>query len=205
MKPLILMYVFYDKNGDIKAITPILDENYDVNFSVATFPLSEVELFLTAQKNTFDYSVKAVEKITGTAYVLVNKHSNINRVRALNTYLTKVETAVSNNNIILITNDANKGGIFIQINKTLKEIYVEGLNPETQLDIFDSILNSGPSTIYLTEKNNPYHLLFSFSFLPKSLLDVDKLFFPYNNKYTNTSVYTKKVVDGYGYTEIITV
>lgn len=202
MKPLVLMYIFYDKNGDIKAITPILDENYSVNFSVATFPLPEVEMFLTAQKNTFDYSVKSVEKLTGTSYVLVNKHINVNRTRTLNTYLTKVDGIIPRGNTVTITNDANKGGIFVEVDKALREIYAHNQLAEDQSDIFDNILNSGPSTVYLTEKNNPYHLLFSFSFLPKTLLDTDKLFFPYYNKYTNTSVYTKKILDGYGYREI---
>ena len=62
MNTLVLMYVFYDKNGDIKAITPILDENFSINFSSATFPLAEVEMFLTAQSSTFDYQVNKLTK-----------------------------------------------------------------------------------------------------------------------------------------------
>lgn len=202
MKPLILMYVFYDKNGDIKAITPIPDENYSVNFFMATFPLAEVEMFLTAQKNTFDYSVKSIEKLTGTTYALVAKKININRTRALNTYLTKVDGIITEGNTVIITNDTNKGRITVELNAILKKIYMQKHLPENQLDLFDDLLNSGTSTVYLTKRNNPYHLLFSFSFLPKSLFSVDKLYFSYNNSYTDTSVYTKKVLDGYGYIEV---
>jgi hypothetical protein len=201
MKPLILMYVFYDKNGDIKAITPVLNDTYAADFSVATFPLSEVEMFLTAQKNTFDYQVKVVEKITGITYSLVKKQLNINYTRTLNTYLTKVDEVLPNGNSVIITNDTVRGGVFIEVNKALKEVHKQIASSEEQEDVVNNFFNSGPSIVYLTKENNPYHLLFSFSFLPKTLFSVDKLYFPYKGSYTNTSAYTKKIIVGYGFKE----
>ena len=201
MTSLVLMYVFYDKNGDIKAITPTLDEFFSNNFSSATFPLSEVEMFLTAQRNTFDYKVKQTDRISGTVFTLIKKQSNVNYTRTLDSYLTKVEDAKRFEDILTITNVISDKVISIEINKEFEELYIRDKCSEEQQESINSFFANGPSIVYLTKKNNPYHLLFSFSFTPKDLLSVDKLYFNYEGDYTDTSVYTKKLIIGYGYNE----
>lgn len=201
MTSLVLMYVFYDKNGDIKAITPTLDEFFSNNFSSATFPLSEVEMFLTAQRNTFDYKVKQTDRISGTVFTLIKKQSNVNYTRTLDSYLTKVEDAKRFEDILTITNITDDNVISVEINKDFKELYIKNECTEEQQESIATFFTSGPSVVYLTKKNNPYHLLFSFTFTPIDLIRVDKLYFNYTGDYTDTSVYTKKLIIGYGYKE----
>jgi hypothetical protein len=199
MTTLVLMYVFYDKNGDIKAITPSLDENFAITHSVATFPLSEVEGFLTAVKNTFDYRVKKVEKLSGITHKLIKKYSAISYTRTLDSYLTKVEPAKITDNTITIVNDIVNKVISVKLAKEFKEMYENGTEEE-QENVSD-FLNKGPSTLYVTKRNNPYNKLFAVSFTPKMLFDAEKLYFNYTGEYNDVSIYTKKLITGYGYKE----
>ena len=201
MNTLVLMCVFYDKNGDIKAITPILDENFSINFSSATFPLAEVEMFLTAQSSTFDYQVKQIDKVSGTTYKIVKKQTNVTYTRTLDSYLTKVDDVKRHETILTITNITDDSVISVEINKDFKELYIKNECTEEQQESIATFFTSGPSVVYLTKKNNPYHLLFSFTFTPIDLIRVDKLYFNYTGDYTDTSVYTKKLIIGYGYKE----
>jgi len=198
MTLLVLMYVFFDKNGDIKAITPTLDEDLSVNFFSATFPLSDVEVFLTAEKNTFDYHVSRIDKLSGTTYKLVKKRVEISYTRTLDSYLTKIED-INKDDIIIITNNTIEKYVSLVINWEFREMYKNMNNEDALAD--DEFFNNGLSTVYLTKRNNPYHLLFSFSFTPKDLLAAGKLYFNYEGDYTNASVYTKKLLSGYGYRE----
>lgn len=199
MTTLVLMYAFYDRNGDIKAITPSLDENFAATHSVATFPLSEVEGFLVGSKNTFDYRIKKVEKLAGITYKLVKKYSAISYTRSLDSYLTKIEPAKITDNTITIVNDVVNKVISVHLAKEFKEMYENGTEEE-QEDVSD-FLNKGPSTMYVTKKNNPYHRMFSFTFTPKMLFDAEKLYFNYKDNYNDVSIYTKKLISGYGYKE----
>ena len=194
-----MMYVFYDKNGDIKAITPSLDESFSNTYSIATFPLNDVEMFLTAQKNTFDYYIKKIDTVTGSTHKLIKKQSTINYTRTLDSYLTKVEDVTSKGSIITIVNNTTKKVISINLLKDFKEMYNYGTDEEKES--VSDFLKKGPSTIYLTKKNNPYWLLSSFSFTPAELFEKEILYFNYENKYNNTSIYTKKLINSYGYKE----
>ena len=201
MKQLVLMYVFYDKNGDIKSISPMLDDHLASMFNVLTLPLEEVEMFLTAKRNTFDYQIKTVEKISGKTYKLIKKTVNIDYTRTLDNYLTKVENASLSNNILTITNIISKKCMSVKLNDGYKLAYTGNEGTEDQLEDMTNFFNTTSSIVYLTKKNNPYHLLFSFTFNPKELLTSDTLYFNYEDDFDsiNTSVYTKKLISGYGY------
>ena len=201
MTSLILMYVFFDKNGDIKAITPHLDEGFSITFSAATFPLSEVEMFLTSEKNTFDFMVKKIEKISGTSYKIVKKQSTIKYTRTLDSYLTKVEDVERYKTILAIVNDNVHKHVYLELDIEFKEMYLKTLGTEEEQEITSNFFNGAPSAVYLTKKNNPYYLLFSFSFTPKDFLTSDRLYFNYEGEYNDSSAYTKKLINGYGYKE----
>lgn len=212
MTSLILMYVFFDKNGDIKAITPSLDEQFSNCYS-ATFPIADVEMFLSAEKNTFDYNVKKIEKFSGITYKIVRKKVHINYTRTLDSYLTKILPISKDNNTIMIINDPTKKLITIELNKEYITLYRELMSDDIDdTDESDDTVNSsvlkffnmGPSTIYVTKNNNPYHLLHSISFTPREFIAKEKLYFNYTGDYTNVSLYTKKLIGGYGFSELAT-
>jgi hypothetical protein len=192
MKSLVLMYIFYDSNGDIKAITPTSDESFSATFSVATFPLAEVDVFLNGQENTFNYQVKCIERETGNIYKLVKKQLVINYTRSLDSYLTKIDSNLSRIGIITVVNNIKDKTISLKLNETFKDQDDEEIN---------NFKKQKPSTLYLTKKNNPYWLLFSITFTPAELFERGILYFNYEDDYSNISIYTKKLINGYVYTE----
>ena len=194
MKPLILMYVFFDINGDIKAITPNLC-NIGDEFLSATFPISEVESFLNSSKNTFDYHIKSING----SYKIVKKVRNITYTKTLDSYLTKVDD-ISNSGTLKFINDTTNKLISIELDRDIIFNMNQELHQDTER-VTDILFNSGPCVAYLTKKNNPYHLLFTFTFSPKDFLTINRLNFSYNGVYNNTSIYTKKLINGYCFKE----
>jgi hypothetical protein len=201
MNPLIMMYVFFDNYGDIKAITSTPDDHFVSAFQSATFPLSEVEPFLLAIRSPSDYQVKEHRSLAGVKFKIIKKVSHIDYTRNLDNYLTKIENFDKKNSTVSITNITYDKVISVEISKEFKEFAVTGSGDDDERKIIEDFLNKGPTTIYLTKENNPFHLLFNFTFTPHQLFENETLYFNCNNKYTNTSAYTKKLIDGYGFTE----
>ena len=201
MKSLILMYVYYDINGDIKAITPSTDHGLAESYSTTTFPLEDVEQFLTGKENPFNYQIKITKTFSKQKIQLIKKALNINYVRTSENYLTKISEINKNENIIIITNNINDNNFSIEISKDFKKLYIHGTDEEKEAII--EFINKGLSTIYITRKNNPYVRLFTISFNTKVLYENDILYFTTDNKISNTSAYTKKFIESsaYGYRE----
>lgn len=189
------MYVFFDKNGDIKAISPSLS-NMGEEFLSATFPLAEVEPFLNSTKSTFDYQIRKIK----STYKIVKKERIVKYTKTLETYLTKVSDIETNNKSLIFVNDIVHKVVSVELDKSMLHD-IQEVRMEDGEHISDALFNSGPCIAYLTKKNNPYHLLFTFTFSPESLLTTDKLYFNYEGVYNDTSVYTKKHIGGYFFKE----
>jgi hypothetical protein len=190
------MYVYFDINGDIKAITPSLDESFASICSVATFPLSEVEPFLTSKQNTFDYRVTVLASLAGTTYKLVKKQqTRAIHTRTLHNYLCKVEPVKLKGTNVIITRNNSSKNITIELSNEYK-----ALCSSAEVDMLD-LAGSGMSTLYITQQDNPYSLLESIQFMPRDLFSVESLQFDVRTTYTSISVYTKHVIDGYGFRE----
>jgi len=63
------------------------------------------------------------------------------------------------------------------------------------------LAGSGMSTLYITQHDNPYSLLESIQFMPRDLFSIERLCFDVRTAYTSISVYTKHIIDGYGFRE----
>jgi hypothetical protein len=198
MTSLVMMYVYFDDAGDIKAIAPRPDSSYSAEFSYATFPLKEVEGFITAQKNSFNYTVKEVTKFSGTTYCIVKKAAHVNYTRSVNNYLSLVAPA-SVKSIITIVNDTRQQKISIQLAKDFEDMYNE--TPDEHQLILEKFLNGAMSELHFTQRNNPYVLLQTVSFSPTELFNRHVLEFKATKILNNASVYTRKLIDNYGYTE----
>ena len=201
IESLVLMYVFFDDRGDIKAIMPTPDNAHTSIFEVATFPLDDVKKFLTLEENTFNYYVKKIQRPTGNKYIISTKKSMINYTRTLDSYLTEVEENVSDP-VLLLTHDKIKCQITIELDPVFKKTYQTSIKdgddmPETVTNFF----SAGPSTVYVTKKGSPYCMLSSFVFTPAALLDNETLHFPCDDAYNSISFYTKKLINGYKYQE----
>lgn len=194
------MYVFYDEDGEIKAIAPSRNDFHDESCSIAMFPLSDVEPFIQGKKNTFNYIVKKIKNFTGERFILTQKVIEVNYVRTLDNYLTEIGNIEPDTTIISIINDKKFKVVKIELASDFRSLYTSG--SETDRDIINEIIESGRTAIHLTEKHNPYYLLFSMSFSPKELFEKGRLSFKYTGIVKNASAYTKKIVSGYGYKEV---
>lgn len=200
IQPFVLMYVYFDRNGDIKAITPTASEVFSKDYEHMMVPLTEVEPFIMGTKNTFDYTVKRIKKVTGESFKLIRKVASVNITRSLDNYLTKISPYhLDSDPVLRVIYKARYNVISLFLNETYKQLYNDGL--EEEIEQIEAFLNSGRSIIYITEKNNPYSLLFSFEFLPKDLFENLTLDFPVGEEVDlrNSSAYTKRLVDSYQY------
>jgi hypothetical protein len=96
------MYVYFNGAGDIQSISPapLLDENLPSKCLFALFPISDVEGFLLAKKNTFDFFVKT-DNAVDTKYTIVKKYTpTLSQVRTLASFMTEI-TEVANATIII--------------------------------------------------------------------------------------------------------
>lgn len=199
MVSLVLMYVYFDAAGDIKAITPTADLGIGKDYEHTMLPLSEVEAFLIGKKSTFDYVIKGVKKLSGKTYKLTKKFSNVNLSRSLDSYLTKISSSSDIEPAIRIYATIKWNRITLQINPSYKELYDIGLDEEKEK--IDEFLSSGVSHIYITEKGNPYNLFYTVSFLPKDLYEKEKIDIklPDEIDLRNSGAYTKRLVSSYSY------
>lgn len=196
---LILMYVYYDKQGDIKAITPQEDESFSKSYNHVLLPLSEVEPFILGKKNSFEYMIKKTQKLSGDTLKLIKKYTNLNLTRSMDNYLTKVRTTTDSEPVVkIVVNSFNKK-INVILNPSYKEMYENGT--EDEKDKIDDFIRSGSSSIHITEKDNPYCLYTSISFLPKELFDKLRLDFTYDEglDLSSSSAYTKRLLASYQY------
>ena len=193
-----MMYVYFDKNGDIKTISPdpVL---VSVDYSVATFPLAEVEGFLTGKKNPFDFYVKSAKGITGTTYKIIRKQSlEISLVRTLDNFLTEVKTMPkSSDAFLLIENIVKEKKIRIFLNKSVRNLLEEISDAEQET--IDSFINYPSTSLFFTRKGDPYFLLHTLIFSPRELFEKGVLYWDYTVDLSDSSVYTKKILDGYSY------
>lgn len=198
MTSLVLMYVYYDSNGDIKAITPLPEAHLTDMFSLAMFPISVVESFLNGKKNPFDYYINRTKKISGETYQISKKQSNISLVRTLDTYLSKIP-GYSTDTIFKISADIVKEKITLKLDPAYKELYIHGT--DEQKEDIDLFVNSGKSYLYFTKENNPHHLFQVVHFSPQELFEQSALLFDINENIdlSRSSVYTKRLLTSYGY------
>lgn len=198
MTALILMYVYFDKKGDIKAITPREDSSFSADYSYAMMPVADVESFLVGKHNPFDYTVKKNQKLGGPAYVISKKVSVVNLVRSIDNYVTKISETEKSPIIRIIVNARNHT-VSIALTDGFKDLYENG-SVEEQESVIE-FLESGLSTVYLTRKNNPYSLLYNITFSPKELFDRGRMSFncPETLDLRNSSAYTKRLVNSYRY------
>jgi hypothetical protein len=201
MTVLTMMYVYFDDKGNIKAISPDSNTVSDSLYKIAMFPLAEVEPFLTAKKNTFDFYVKVIEKFSSIEYKITKKQVlEVSHLRTLETSLTEITThAVSKNTIILIENFIIPKQIKITITPEMKYLQSEG-SEEDQVNV-TNFINTPTTPLFFTRKHDPYFLIHTVFFNPKELFDKSELVIPYEMDLSNLSIFTRKIVNKYAYIE----
>ena len=193
------MHVYFDDAGNVHAISPSENAEFSESNQCILLPLSEVEIFLTGKANLLDYTVLA-NKVKGeTKYKLIKKTHQINYIRNLDNYLTKMSSTNEHNAAVIIGNNLSQKILTLAISADFKNFYTDGT--EEQQAIVSEFLTQGVTSVYITKRNDPYSLLFSVNFLPKNLFNSEVLHLRYNLSCSNTSAYAKKSAGGFVYTE----
>jgi DNA-directed RNA polymerase subunit K/omega len=187
------MYVYFDIDGNIKSISPDPDAFSSANYSTAMFPLTEVEPFLTAKKSTFDYYISVVKKLLSVEYKLVRKITpRITQLRSLDSFLVELKQSVDEV-VIAIENHIADKKIRITLSPDAKEV--------DENNVLEDFAKIPTSFLFFTKKNDPYFLMHTITFSPKELVDNGIITIPYDVNLEGLSVFTKKIINEYSYTE----
>lgn len=197
MSELIMMYVYFDELGDIKCISPAINPIF-IGYKYSTLPLSDVEPFLSAKKNPIDYCMKPVKRVTDVTYKLTRKPVlAVNQLRILDGFLTEVETYARSVEANILIEIFPKDKILkISINPDIKSLHEDGTDEE--IEKINTLINTTSSSLFFTRKRDPYYLLETVNFSPRELFSHGIIHVSYTGDLENTSIYTKKIIDGYG-------
>lgn len=193
---MISMNIYYDNLGNIKGIVPDIDKDLSTEYKSAIITSDLIDDFLRGKKSLNNYLIKENKTPLGINCTIVKKIININITRTLDNYLTKID----NTSLHSIINVYNTGdNIKLELSQNYIDLYKSG--DDEQIKIISDFIKNSQSNIYITEKNNPYNLYKTISFLPNTLFENVCLYFKCDKRYKNTSAYTKKIVPTYKYVE----
>lgn len=193
------MYVYFDKNGEIKSVSPVPIVEFTGIYSVHILPLGSVHPFLVGEQNIDDYHVKESIQFANSVFTIVKKEPiKIDRLRYINNSFVKItEYTQPDYTTILVENCV--------IDKIIRVT----LHPDIILAKSDSdnvlyadactVLSVKRSELYFTKKCDPHFLLHTVSFSPAELFLNTDIYFPYDCELKNTSLFTKPLIDGYRY------
>lgn len=195
----VLMNVYYDNVGDIKAITPSEDPGLSAEYLFAPIPIAEVELFLLGQRNPYDFYVSKTKANGVEKFKITKKETKVDLTRSLDNFLTKVSDKEVANSILRIIAMPNKKTIRLQVDPEFVKLLTSGDDDERSE--VEKFIQQGNSILYFTRYNNPFHHLYSLHFNPRILFQSGELLVSYNEKIDlfNSSVYTKKLLKSYTY------
>ena len=201
MNPLILMYVYFDQAGDIKAISPDMISSYAGVYSSATFPLTQVSIFLEGKANTFNYFIKKDVKGFSSQYLIAPKSSvQVSNLRTLDSYLVDISKNTElENSMMYVHNDTLARAITVVINPELNRLQESGSDSEKKF--IESFLNIGEISLFFTKKNDPYYLHFTLDFMVIDLYKAGTLYLEHDLDLADSSVFTRKIINGYRYIE----
>ena len=208
MTALVMMYVYYDSDNEIRAISPIKEQQYiNEGCKRIAFPLSEVEDFITAKKNPYNYFIEHRRRDGIDTYKIVAKVVNTTYVRSIDNYLTQIKFQNKEINAIRIENNVKEKKLYFYISEGLKNkingaYYQENDDVDDdeydKLDAFKLMRSIG---FYFTYKDDPTFLIKTVNIVPMELIKESCLVFSYEEDLRNVSVYTKKIFTYYSYRE----
>ncbi len=199
MNALIMMYVYFDKSGEIKSISPDPNPAFEDSYNVVTVPLKDVESFMLGKKNPFDYFVKSVIRLGTTSCKITRKQAlETSYLRSVDSFLTELPAFDRSSEAnILIENFVNNKKLKISLNPVIKGLLEDGTDIE--IEKLTTLIDTPLIYLFFTRKKDPYFLIKTISISPKDLFDKLIIHLDYTDDLSNVSVFTKKIIDGYGY------
>ena len=199
MKKIIMMFVYYDERGDIRAICPAPDGQFEnQGCKYVTVPFPEVEDFLTSAKNPFNYHIETKRKNGVDIVKLLPKQvRQVSYLRSINNYLSEINYQNEEANAIIIENNVEDKILKIWIDPFLK-IQVDDEECEDQEKLIN--FRSLPKiNFYFTTKNDPSFLIKTISLEPKKLFSNSFIEISYVENLNEASLFTKKYFEYYSY------
>lgn len=188
------MHVYFTDKGDIKSITPVVDNTLNEYKSVE-FELSRVQDFLVGKKNIHRYAV--VDDKETSSFKIVSKETEQDQISTLNTYLSEVTYEYYHDYDILIEHNTIEKHLFVTMSGTA--------DPVRAREQKNLISNFRKLTFYFTLFGDPNMLLCSFDVPVQDLID-GKVYVNLeeyeDDELNNATLFTKKILGKYHYRKI---
>lgn len=193
-----MMYLYFDSSGEIKSISPDPVDRL-ADYKMTTVPVSDVEAFMLGKKNLADYHVKQTKTAVGMSYAITRKHVFVaNYVRTVDTFLAEVTTMpTSRDAFVLVENFLKDRTIRISISPVIELMLSDGSDEDQE--VANTFIGTKSSSMYFTNRKDPYFLLHTVKFSPLELFNQKELLMPYEVDLSAASLYTMKLFDKYSY------
>lgn len=193
------MYVYFNDIGEVKCISPILDESSKLLY--VKMNIDEVEPYISGKRSLNSCLVIRDQKIAGK-YTLKQKTFDIKTYTVLDKFLYEVPYTDADKFHIKITNHVSKNKILVEIDSKLRNDILddtEGGADYLKIEGLE-ILN-----FYFTAKHDPSILIHSISVPTQPLIKYGGYEDMYNTALdlVNTSVFTKKIFPLYTHRNIL--
>lgn len=186
------MFVYYDKNGDIKSISPVEDLNSE--FKKATVDITTVEHLLTGELNPGNFIIRELKDKT---FIIVEKPSiTEQRIRYLDPFF--IELQYNNTALVKIVNDIKNNKIDLELSDEFYRILRDKDHEHNESVSLFAGIKSTP--MYFTKFGDPYILLSTINFSPNELTIKKTLSLTYTDNIHNSSVFTRRILETYSYT-----
>jgi len=188
------MHVYFDDTGNIKCISPVVDQSQEDRFQHTKLPLSNVYRFITGEIAPNKFIVKK-KKGKVNEFVIVERVFDINYVRKLDKFLTEVEEGykTKNDEIEIIAD-------------TITSTLTFKLAPHIRIEYLDTVDDASLASIcglrtlkfYCTTKNDPSYMIEAYN-VPVHKLLHGPVYVEFKSDLKKHSLFTRQVFDNYSY------
>lgn len=176
---MIIMYVYFNNDGDIKSISPSDKLMHDPVLNIAPVKFSEVELLLTGDQNLFNYTVRAIRTQTDVSYTIIPKDAPCRFTKSFNQSV--MEISENNYAAISIVNDI-----------TTKQLLCNITHPRLKLPPIIAL--------YFTKKHDPYILITLKDLCIDDIKQHGAVCINYTEDLQDASLFVYSSSDNYSYT-----
>lgn len=188
------MFVYFDQSGNIKCISPLQDAEHHDRYLHTKKKLFEVYKFITGELAPNRYKIEKVDGKIGE-YEIKKRSSEVSYVRTLERFLTEIVEGYEKRYELEIIADESSKIITFKFTDEVRQEIIGSVE-----DIFQATIHGlKVLKFYCTTKNDPSMLVESFEVPIHKLLSEGAVEMDYNVDIRDYSIFTRRVLNKYGY------
>ena len=187
------MFVYFDESGNIKCISPVVDQQQETVSQATKLPLKDVYKFITGEISPTRYLVKK-KKGTANKYEIVKRRYEISHVRKLDRFLTEIIPGYGKKTGLEIIADMQSNTLTFKLADNVRNEFLETIDDLS----LASISGMRVLKFYCTTKNDPSYLIESFTVSVTALLQ-GNVYIEFKSDLAKYSLFTRQVFDNYSY------